>query len=76
MDGRRGPLDDQFPAPTAASTARARINVDLLICPRCGGFLGDSPQDRDRSCICYNAEHARMIRSQAREYQNKIRKHG
>jgi hypothetical protein len=52
--------------------ARARYTVDLLLCQHCGGFIGDGPGDKDRSCICFNTAHAVGIRSAAREYQRSL----
>lgn len=69
--GGNGQANTPF-TPTAAGMARARYTVDLLICQHCGGFLGDGPDDRDRSCICYNHAHAVGIRLAAREYQRSM----
>lgn len=51
---------------------RARALIDLLICQRCGGFIGDGPEDRDVSCVCRRPGHARWVRAEA---EKMIRRH-
>lgn len=58
--------------PTAFHYESARTRIDLLICQHCGGFRGESLDDKDRSCICLNHAHSMMVRVAARERQRTL----